>query len=45
MNKKYKLTKNTKKVNGVTLYQIQALKDFLVAVKKFEKGVEKAFNI
>ena len=25
---KYKLTKNTKKVNGITLYQIQALKDF-----------------
>ena len=25
---KYKLTKNTKEVSGITLYQIQALKDF-----------------
>ena len=25
---KYKLTKNTKEVNGITLYQIQALRDF-----------------
>jgi carbonic anhydrase/acetyltransferase-like protein (isoleucine patch superfamily) len=25
---KYKLTNNTKKINGITLYQIQSLKDF-----------------
>jgi len=35
--KKYKLTKKTKKLNGITLYQIKALKNFN-GVKKGDKG-------
>ena len=43
---KYKLTTNTKKFNGVTLYQIQALKDFR-NVKKDDLGgwIEKEENL
>ena len=43
---KYKLTKNSKTVNGVVLYQIQALKDF-GAVKSGDLGgwIEKEANL
>lgn len=43
---KYKLTKNKKEIFGVTLYQIQALKDFR-DVKKGEIGgwIEKEKNL
>ena len=43
---KYKLTKNTKEVNGITLFQIQALKDF-GDVKKGDLGgwIEKENNL
>jgi carbonic anhydrase/acetyltransferase-like protein (isoleucine patch superfamily) len=43
---KYKLTKNTKEVNGFTLFQIQALKDF-GDVKKGDLGgwIEKENNL
>ena len=43
---KFKLTKNTKEVFGVTLFQIQALKDFF-SVSKGELGgwVEKESNL
>ena len=43
---KYKLTKNTKEVNGITLYQIQSLKDF-GDVKKGDLGgwIEKEENL
>ena len=43
---KYKLTENTKEVNGITLYQIQALKDFGI-VKKGDLGgwIEKEKNL
>lgn len=34
---KYKLTNNTKKINGITLYQIQSLKDF-ADIKKGDLG-------
>ena len=47
MNKKYKLTKNTKKLfDGTILYQIQALKDFS-NVKKGDLGgwIEKEDNL
>ena len=37
MEKKYKLTNETINVNGVTLYRIEALKDFS-DVKKGDKG-------
>ena len=44
--KKYKLTKITKEVNGIKLYQIEALKDF-GNIKKGEKGgwIEKEDNL
>ena len=44
--KKYKLTKETKKMNNKTLYRIEALRDF-GTVKKGEKGgfVEKEENL
>jgi hypothetical protein len=43
---KYKLTKNSKEVNGVTLYQIQALKNF-EDVEKGDLGgwIEKEDNL
>ena len=43
---KYKLTKNTKDVNGITLFQIQALKDF-GNVEKGDLGgwIEKEKNL
>jgi carbonic anhydrase/acetyltransferase-like protein (isoleucine patch superfamily) len=43
---KYKLTKNTKEVYGITLYQIQALKDF-ENVKEGDLGgwIEKKENL
>ena len=43
---KYKLTKNTKEVAGITLYQIQAIKDFGNA-KKGDLGgwIEKEENL
>ena len=44
--KKFKLTKNSKVVNGITLHQIQALKDFS-NVKKGDLGgwIEKEKNL
>ena len=44
--KKFKLTKNSKDVYGITLYQIQALKDFSNA-KKGDLGgwIEKEENL
>ena len=44
--KKYKLTKTTKEVNEIKLYQIEALKDF-GNIKKGEKGgwIEKEDNL
>ena len=44
--KKFKLTKNSKVVNGITLHQIQALKDFS-NVKKGDLGgwIEKEENL
>ena len=46
MDKKYKLTEETINVNGITLYRIEALKDF-ANVKKGDKGgfVEKESNL
>jgi hypothetical protein len=46
MDKKYTLTKETKKVNGHTLYRIQALKDF-GDIKKGDFGgwIEKEDNL
>ena len=46
MDKKYKLTKTIKEYAGVTLYQIEALKDF-GDVEKGEKGgfIEKEDNL
>lgn len=46
MEKKYKLTEETINVNGITLYRIEALRDF-VDVKKGDKGgfVEKENNL
>ena len=43
---KYELTSNTKEINGATLYQIRALKDF-VAVKAGDLGgwIEKESNL
>ena len=37
MEKKYKLTDETININGITLYRIEALKDFS-NVKKGDKG-------
>ena len=37
MNKKYKLTKETKEYYGITFYRIEALKDFC-DVKRGDKG-------
>ena len=37
MEKKYKLTDETIKLNGVTLYRIEALKDF-GEIKKGDEG-------
>ena len=46
MDKKYKLTEETINVNGITLYRIEALKDF-GNVKKGDKGgfIEKENNL
>ena len=43
---KYKLTEETINVNGITLYRIEALKDFS-DVKKGDKGgfLEKEYNL
>ena len=43
---KYELTENTKQINGITLYQIKALKDF-VDVKKGDLGgwIKKQSNL
>ena len=48
MNKKYRLTDNTKIVNGVTLHQIQALRDIPThGVKTGDMGgwIEKEDNL
>ena len=46
MDKKYKLTEETINVNGITLYRIEALRNF-ANVKKGDKGgfVEKENNL